>query len=192
MSGNTKVKGMGGEAKGSKRCNARSIANRLFYEFRWPLTIATLVAFVDQITKATVVSMLPLHTSVPVIENMLNLTHIRNTGAAFGFMNTIDIPFKAAIMTLVGGAALLVILAYTVKLPPEEKVAKIGLAMITGGAIGNLIDRATVGYVVDFVDVYWLDYHFWAFNVADSAITLGVFIIIFELLRQDSHVSKTS
>jgi signal peptidase II len=95
-------------------------------------------------------------------------------------------------MTLVGGAALLVILAYTVKLPPEEKVAKIGLAMITGGAIGNLIDRATAGYVVDFVDVYWLDYHFWAFNVADSAITLGVFTIIFELLRQDSHVSKTS
>ena len=183
---------MGDKAKENIRSKARSTPTRLFYEFRWPLIIATLVALVDQITKAAVVSRLPLHTSVPVVENMVNLIHIRNTGAAFGFMNTVDIPFKSTIMTLVGGVALFVILAYTVKLPTEEKVAKIGLAMITGGAIGNLIDRATAGYVVDFVDIYWLDYHFWAFNVADAAITLGVLTIILELLRQDSHVSKTS
>jgi len=183
---------MGDKAKENIRSKARSTPTRLFYEFRWPLIIAILVALVDQITKAAVVSRLPLHTSVPVVENMVNLIHIRNTGAAFGFMNTVDIPFKSTIMTLVGGVALFVILAYTVKLPPEEKVAKIGLAMITGGAIGNLIDRATAGYVVDFVDIYWLDYHFWAFNVADAAITLGVLTIILELLRQDSHVSKTS
>ena len=64
--------------------------------------------------------------------------------------------------------------------------------MIVGGAAGNLIDRIWAGYVVDFVDVYWRDYHFWAFNVADSAITIGVAIMILDMLGVGAHVSKTA
>ena len=71
-------------------------------------------------------------------------------------------------------------------------VARVGLALIIGGAAGNLIDRIIVGSVVDFVDVYWRTYHFWAFNVADSAITVGVSIMILDMLVMGTHVSKTA
>ena len=70
-------------------------------------------------------------------------------------------------------------------------VARIGLALIIGGAAGNLLDRVIAGSVVDFVDVYWRTYHFWAFNVADSAITVGVGIMILDMLGVETHVSKT-
>src|SRR5438093_1160697 len=74
----------------------------------------------------------------------------------------------------------------------EQGPAAAGLAMIIGGAAGNLLDRIVAGSVVDFVDVYWRTYHFWAFNVADSAITLGVAIMILDMLDVGTHVSKTA
>ena len=74
----------------------------------------------------------------------------------------------------------------------SASLARIGLALIIGGAAGNLIDRVTSGSVVDFVDVYWRTHHFWAFNVADSAITVGVAIMILDMLGVGTHVSKTA
>ena len=70
-------------------------------------------------------------------------------------------------------------------------IARLGLALIIGGAAGNLIDRVVAGSVVDFVDVYWRSHHFWAFNVADSAISVGVTIMILDMLGTGAHVSKT-
>ncbi len=192
MSGTTNVEQPGVERTEHPRGGIRATLGRLLRENRWPLRIAVLVALGDQATKALVASKLPLHASVPIIEGLLNVTHIRNTGAAFGFLNSVDLPFKAAIMTLIGATALLAILVYAATLPSRERVAQIGLALILGGAVGNLIDRATAGYVVDFVDVYWRDYHFWAFNVADSAITVGAFTMILDTLGQRSHVPKAS
>jgi hypothetical protein len=89
-----------------------------------------------------------------------------------------------------GLLALVGIGIYAARLSVHEKLARFGLAMILGGATGNLIDRLVTGYVVDFVDVYWRDYHFWAFNVADSAITLGVAVMILDMIGTGSHVSK--
>src|SRR5438309_11984755 len=80
---------------------------------------------------------------------------------------------------------------YAASLAHHQLVARLGLALIIGGAAGNLLDRVVSGSVVDFVDVYWRTYHFWAFNVADSAITIGVAIMILDMLGTDSHVSKT-
>ena len=81
---------------------------------------------------------------------------------------------------------------YAASLAHHEIMARVGLALIIGGAAGNLIDRVVIGSVVDFVDVYWRTHHFWAFNVADSAITVGAGVMILDMLGIGTHVSKTA
>jgi signal peptidase II len=154
--------------------------------------IALVIVALDQITKALLRARVPLHDDVSLIPGLLSFTHVRNTGAAFGLLNAIDFPFKAALIAIVAAAALVAIAAYAARLAPGQKMARIGLALILGGAIGNLIDRIAFGYVLDFVDVYWQSYHFWAFNVADSAITIGVCVMVLDMLGLGSDVSKTA
>jgi signal peptidase II len=149
--------------------------------FEWPLIALVIIA--DQVTKLLVVLQLGLHESVPVIRGLLDLTHVRNTGAAFGFLNAADFPAKPIVIAVVALGALVSVSLYASQLPPTHWLARLGLALILGGAAGNLIDRLRQGYVVDFVDAYWGDWHFWAFNVADAAISVGVGIIIIDLLR---------
>lgn len=144
--------------------------------------IAAAIVALDQATKAIVKSRLPLHDSVTVIPGFFDLTHVRNTGAAFGMLNNIDFAYKPAVMVVVALIALVAVGSYAVTLPATQRTARYGLALILGGAVGNLIDRATMGYVVDFVDVYWRGVHFWAFNVADSAITVGVALMLLDVL----------
>jgi signal peptidase II len=146
------------------------------------LWIATIVVVLDQITKAVVRAKLPLHESVTVIPGFFDFTHVRNTGAAFGMLNSVEFEYKPLIMVAVALIALGAVASYAVTLPPDQRMARFGLALILGGAIGNLIDRATTGFVVDFVDVYWRGVHFWAFNVADSAITVGVALMLLDVL----------
>ena len=149
--------------------------------FEWLVIASVIVA--DQITKLMVVLELGLHESVPVIGGLFDLTHVRNTGAAFGFLNAVDFPGKPIVITVVALAALVGVSLYASQLPAAHWLARLGLALILGGATGNLIDRLRQGYVVDFVDVYWANWHFWAFNVADAAISVGVAIIVVDLLR---------
>ncbi len=149
------------------------------------------IVLLDQGTKALVRARLPVHESVEVIPGFLNLTHVRNTGAAFGFLNAADFPFKSALLALVATIALIGIGAYTARLSPHERIARLGLSLIIGGALGNLIDRLTLGSVVDFVDVFWRSSHFWAFNVADSAITIGVAVMMLDMIGLGKHVSST-
>jgi signal peptidase II len=121
----------------------------------------------------------------------MDFTHVRNTGAAFGILNGSTFPFKAALIGVIAVAALVGVGMYAASLGRHELLARIGLALIIGGAAGNLIDRVIVGSVIDFVDVYWRTYHFWAFNIADSAITVGAAVMILDMLRIGTHVSKT-
>ena len=153
------------------------------------LPIALVV--LDQITKALVRSMVPLSSSVEVVPGLMNFTHVQNTGAAFGFLNASDFPFKTIGIAVIALGAIVWMGVYATRLPREQWVARLGLAFIMGGAAGNLIDRVLSGSVVDFVDVYWRTYHFWAFNVADSAISVGVAIMILDMLGVRAHVSKT-
>jgi len=146
------------------------------------LLIVASIVVLDQITKALVRAKLPLHESVTVIAGFLDLTHVRNTGAAFGMLDNVDFEYKPFVMVLVAFVALGAVASYAMTLPPAQRIARYGLALILGGAVGNLIDRATVGYVVDFVDVYWRGIHFWAFNVADSAITVGVVLMLLDVV----------
>ncbi|MDP1570240.1 MAG: signal peptidase II [Vicinamibacterales bacterium] len=149
---------------------------------RMEIVTALTIVVLDQITKAIVRPRLALHESIEVIPDLLNLTRVHNTGAAFGMLNTADFPFKTALLTLVALAAFCGIAWYALTVPLHERLARLGVAGVMGGAVGNLIDRSTAGYVLDFVDFYWGTWHFWAFNVADAAITVGVILMILDIL----------
>ena len=139
------------------------------------------VLVLDQITKAVVRQSLPLWDSREIIPGFLSLTHVQNTGAAFGLLNSVEFAYKPVVMIGIAALALVAIAAYATQLGFHEKVARFGLALILGGAFGNLIDRAVAGHVVDFVDIYWANTHFWAFNVADAAITTGAILVILDM-----------
>ena len=145
----------------------------------------------DQIVKAIVRREIALNESITVIPGFFDLTRVHNTGTAFGFMNSTDFPFKTVILACIAIGALAALAMYAATLPANQWLARIGLALILCGAAGNLIDRVTEGYVVDFVDLYWSGWHFWAFNVADASITVGVALMILDLLGAGSrHVSR--
>jgi signal peptidase II len=159
---------------------------------RLEIWLPILVVAIDQLTKAAVRATLPLHESVTVLPGFIDFTHVRNSGAAFGILNGVDFPFKTILIAVIATSALVGVGMYAASLAHHQLVARLGLALIIGGAAGNLIDRVIAGSVVDFVDVYWRTYHFWAFNVADSAISIGVAIMILDMLGVgERHVSKT-
>ena len=147
------------------------------------LAVIAVIAAFDQLTKFLITRELPLLDTIAVIPGLLNLTHVRNSGVAFGFLNSADFAFKPAVMAVFALVALVGVGLYAAQLPMSHRWARVGLALIIGGAAGNLVDRARQGYVVDFVDAYWRGWHFWAFNVADAAITVGVAVLILDLLR---------
>jgi signal peptidase II len=144
--------------------------------------LAAPIVAADQATKALVRLELDHHESVTIIPGLLDLTHVRNTGAAFGLLGAAEFPGKAVLMLLVAVVAMAAIAWYAAQLPASERLARRGLGLVLGGAAGNLIDRATQGYVLDFVDVYYGRFHFWAFNLADAAITVGAALVVLDLL----------
>lgn len=149
---------------------------------RLELVIALVVVVLDQWTKSLVRGTLALHESLDVFDGWLSLTRVHNTGAAFGMLNGVDFPYKPAVLTAIACTALAGVAWYAASLSDEHRLSRLGLAAVLGGAIGNLIDRATAGYVLDFVDAYWNGWHFWAFNVADAAITVGVVFLLLDVV----------
>jgi signal peptidase II len=165
------------QARGDSRAYAR------------PVEIVTILSVLaaDQLTKQVVRHLLPLHDTLRIVPGFLDFTHVQNTGAAFGLLNAADFPYKPAVMIGIAAIALVAIAAYGAQLGFHERLARFGLSLILGGAFGNLIDRAVVGYVVDFVDVYWGDAHFWAFNVADAAISIGAVLVLLDMIGLGRH-----
>ena len=149
---------------------------------RLEIWLPILVVGFDQVTKAAVRALLPLHESVTVLPGFVDFTHVRNSGAAFGILNYVDFPFKTALIAIVATAALIGVGIYAAGLAHHQLIARIGLSLIIGGAAGNLIDRARFGAVVDFLDFYWRGWHWPAFNVADSAISVGVALLALRML----------
>lgn len=158
-----------------------------------PLELAAIATIVvlDQVSKSMVKATIPLYAKLSIIPNLLDFTHVQNSGAAFGLLNAAEFPYKSAVMIGIATLALISISLYARQLGSDEKLSRYGLVLILGGAFGNLIDRAVAGYVVDFVDVYWGDVHFWAFNVADAAISIGAVLVLLEMIgvgrRHASH-----
>lgn len=155
------------------------------------LGVIAAVILIDQLTKVLIRQSIALGDSRTIIAGFLDLTHVQNTGAAFGLLNSVDFPYKPWVMIGVASIALVAIAAYGTQLGFHDRVARLGLALILGGAFGNLLDRAQVGHVTDFVDVYWGTSHFWAFNVADGAINVGAALVLLDMIglgrRHASH-----
>lgn len=146
------------------------------------LLLAAAVVVLDQATKALIVRTIALHEYVPLVDGLLSLSHVRNRGAAFGILSDWDLPFQPVLLSALSAAALLAIGVYFVRLPAAARLPRAALALVLGGAIGNLVDRVRLGYVVDFVHVFWREHQWPDFNVADSAITVGVALLVLDIL----------
>ncbi len=146
------------------------------------VSVAGLVVLLDQITKALILHYIPLYTSISVIPGFFNLTHVQNPGGAFGFMANQSPNLRIILFLIVSFLAICLILFIYINTPKTHPFLATGFAMIFGGAIGNLIDRIRFGQVVDFLDFYIGKQHWPAFNVADSAVSVGIAIFIFHLL----------
>ncbi|HEY7816845.1 MAG TPA: signal peptidase II [Vicinamibacteria bacterium] len=153
--------------------------------------ISAILAF-DQATKILAASRLLPGESVPIIPGLLHFTLVRNTGMAFGILSAHDFPFKSVIMTLLSLAALGAVVYYALRSPRGESLTRWGLTLILGGALGNILDRARLGYVIDFVDVFYRDAHWPAFNVADSCICIGVGLWLLDSLWRPERRSVAS
>jgi signal peptidase II len=147
--------------------------------YRLLLIVSTIILVLDQATKLYIDHRFALYESVTVIENFFNITYVRNPGAAFGILadSAFRIPFFITVATL----AALGILWYMRQLRADQRLLHFALSLIFAGAVGNLIDRIRLGEVIDFLDVHWYQHHWPAFNVADSAITVGVSLLLLDL-----------
>ena len=150
--------------------------------------ITLFVIVLDQSTKWYISKTMELHDSITVIENFFNITYMRNTGAAFSFLA--DFHYRIPFFILASVIAILVILMVVYRLRPDQKFAVVSLSLIFSGALGNLIDRVRFGEVVDFLDVHWYQHHWPAFNVADSAICVGVFLLAIDMYLEENRKKK--
>jgi signal peptidase II len=141
------------------------------------------IVLLDQLTKWIVDRTMPLYRSIPVIDGFFNLTYIRNTGAAFGILAGSGAAFRLPFLMFFSLLAIGFIIVMLRRLPERETGLIIALTFILGGAIGNLIDRFAYAEVIDFLDFYWATYHWPAFNIADSFITVGVTITVYYLIK---------
>ena len=150
--------------------------------------IAVFGLIFDQITKVYIDRTMQLYQSIPVVDNFFQITYVRNRGAAFSFLSHASwrLPFFIGISLI---ASIVIIIAYN-KLRDDQRLAQVSLAMIFSGAVGNLIDRVRLGEVIDFLDAHWFQHHWPAFNVADSLICIGVFLLAFDMLREEKRMKS--
>lgn len=151
--------------------------------YRLLAIITSVILILDQATKLYVDANFRLHESLPVIDGLFHLTYVRNKGAAFGIFadSAIRIPFFITVSVI----AMVAILWYLRRLRDDQRLAYFALTLVFSGAVGNLIDRIRYGEVIDFLDVFWRSHHWPAFNVADSAITVGVTLLFIEMWLED-------
>ena len=155
------------------------------------ILISLVILILDQVTKVAVDDQFRLGESLAVVSDFFNLTYVRNTGAAFGFMADADPMFRVPFFLIIPIFALGFIIYLFRKVESQHFSVSIALSLVVGRAVGNLIDRVRLGYVIDFLDFHWGGkYHFPAFNVADSAICVGVAILMIDLIRTSIEEKK--
>ncbi len=146
------------------------------------LITVSVVVVCDQIAKLYVDAVMVPHQSITVFENYVAITYVRNPGGAFGLLARAGREVvRPMLLGLSFVAALILILAYRAT-PRERFLSRLAFSLILSGAVGNLIDRMRLDEVIDFLDVHWYQYHWPAFNIADSVITLGVVLLCWDLL----------
>lgn len=142
------------------------------------LWLSVLVVTLDQLSKIYIDTSMSLYQSIPVLPGF-NMTYVHNFGAAFSFLSHQD-GWQRWFLALLSALISIGIIVYIKRLKPEQTLSAISLSLILGGAIGNLIDRLIYGYVIDFFDVYYQTWHWPVFNIADSAITIGAVLMLYE------------
>ena len=150
-------------------------------KFCVPAFPALLLTVADQSSKIWAVRNLPLFDPKELVPGFLGLVHVRNTGVAFSLLSSLDPRWVHPMLILATLLAMAAVIAY-IWILPGKGVAPFGLGLVLGGAIGNLIDRARLGYVVDFIDLHWRTHHWPTFNVADIGITAGVVLLAADML----------
>ena len=153
------------------------------FRYRILLVVSVLVLALDQATKLYIDRSMALHSSITVIENFFSITYLRNKGAAFGILA--NSAYRLPFFLMVSGIAVCVIFVVIKKLREDQRLAACSLSLIFSGALGNLIDRVRLGEVIDFLDAHWYDHHWPAFNVADSAICVGVFLLAIDMFLEE-------
>ncbi|MGD2186091.1 MAG: signal peptidase II [Desulfobacterales bacterium] len=146
------------------------------------LVFAGIIVLLDQITKALIIRYLPVHQTISIMQGFFNIVHIHNAGGAFGLMANLGPTLRSIIFLFISSLAVGLIFYFYKKTPANYPWLAAAFALIFGGAIGNLIDRIRFGFVIDFLDFYVGNLHWPAFNVADSAISIGIGIFVFHLL----------
>jgi len=146
----------------------------------WAFSVSASVVLADRFTKMAAEAWLDPIRPLPVIPGLFDLTLVRNPGGVFGIMRDLSPGIRSALFTIVPALVIVAIAVYLWRLPGDQRLVRAALALVLGGAAGNLIDRIRLGHVVDFLDVYWRDHHWPAFNIADSAICVGVGLMLFE------------
>lgn len=149
------------------------------------ITTSSAVVTLDQLSKYFIQKIIHLHESITVIDDFFSLTYIRNKGAAFGLLSDKGDGFRFIFFFITSVIALVILWYLFIKPYKSDRATQISISLVSGGAIGNLIDRIRLGEVVDFLDFYIGNYHWPAFNLADSAITIGIVIFfLFNLIRK--------
>jgi len=156
------------------------------------LAVSLAVLVLDQWTKGIVTRFFEVHQSRSVIEGFFDITYVRNSGAAFGLFASVDSSVKAILLNSVAILVFVVVSAYALRSSHTSVRLQIGFALILGGAVGNLLDRVRFGYVVDFLDFFVSGHHWPAFNVADSAICVGVGLLFLDMLRGEEEPKAAS
>jgi signal peptidase II len=159
----------------------------------WILLIFCLgILLLDQWTKCIIVQKLSLYRKVEVIHGFFNIVHVRNTGGAFGIFGGTGGGMGSILFVVVSLIAIVAIVFLFIKAKENEKILAVSFSLILSGALGNLIDRLHYGEVVDFLDFHIAAYHWPAFNVADSAICVGIGLMALEMLKRDCKRSTKS
>jgi signal peptidase II len=160
--------------------------------YGYALAVVAAIVLLDQVTKALVMRSFVLHESMPIIPSFFSLTYVRNPGAAFGLLAQQPAGFRTIFFILVSIVALVLLGSMYAGAPAGARLLRGGLVLVMAGAVGNFIDRLRFGEVIDFLDFYVRDWHWPAFNVADSCITIGVGLLLLHYFVEKPSPSADS
>jgi signal peptidase II len=150
------------------------------------LALVAIILTLDRWTKALIRAQFELGESVRVIDGLFDITYVQNQGIAFGIRNAAGSPIQTVVLALFSIAASLVVIFYSIRSSVKDRLLQFALSLVLAGAVGNLCDRLMYGYVVDFLEVYLGPYRWPAFNIADSAISIGVILMAIQVFRHES------
>ena len=160
-------------------------------KYPFVLCVALVVLLLDQASKIYIRHAVRLYESIVVLDPIFHITHVHNTGGAFGILNHSNRALRVPFFVLVSLLAIAVLLAFVRRVEPGQRLLQLALGGILGGAVGNLVDRMVAGEVSDFLDFHWHGYYWPAFNVADSCITVGMLILLgYSLLARDDGAEQ--